>query len=82
MRPFRTKTKEELIEALSELPDGALVVFASDYGDHCHTQQVHALRGDVEEQTIRETAYSDSGWGILEEDEEWNGLLPKVWVLS
>lgn len=64
MREFRTATKEELIEALNDLPDGALVAFASDYGDYTHTQQVHTITPEITEKVISETAYSYSGWAL------------------
>ena len=73
-RQFHTTTKEELIAALEDLPKGARVAFASDYGDHVHTQQVHRLRGDIEEQDIYESAYSDSGFAVAndEDDEDFD----------
>jgi hypothetical protein len=79
MRHFRTATREQLIEALEDLPEGALVTFASDYGDHCHTQQAHRLHGEVEEKTLQESAYSDSGWAI---EDSGDAQGEKVWVLS
>lgn len=82
MSAFRTITKEELIEALEDLPDGAQVAFSSDYGDHCHTQQAHELRGNVEQVTLRESAYSDSGWAVKDDEEDWDGPKQEVWVLS
>ena len=32
-------TVAELIEALQDMPEDAIVVFGSDYGDICHTEQ-------------------------------------------
>lgn len=64
MTTIRTATKEELIEALQDLPDGALVAFSSDYGDICHTQQIHTLRGSVECVAVEESAYSASGFAV------------------
>lgn len=71
MKTFSTITKAELVEALEELNDNDLVAFASDYGDHGHTQQVHRIRGNVEEAVLMESAYSDSGWAVANE-EEWD----------
>jgi len=67
---FDTITKEELIEALEDLPDGARVAFASDYGDRCNTQQLHSIEGQIEEKPIHQTAYSDSGYAVDEEETE------------
>jgi hypothetical protein len=68
---LHTISKQELIEALSELPEDARLAFASDYGDRTHTQQVHPIKGDVEERQITESAYSDSGFALADEDEEF-----------
>jgi hypothetical protein len=70
MQQFRTITKAELIEALEDLNDDDQIAFASDYGDITHTQQVHGIRGRIEEATLCESAYSDSGWAIRDEDDE------------
>ena len=35
----RGMTVAQLIEALQDMPDDAVVVFGSDYGDICHTEQ-------------------------------------------
>jgi len=85
MRRFETITKAELISALSNLADDDRIAFASDYGDRCHTQQVHALRGELQDAVIKESAYSDSGFAIEDaEDAEEHGVEAdqKVWVLS
>lgn len=66
--PTGTITARELIEVLEGLEPDALVAFASDYGDYCHTMQVHGIEGDVEEHLIEESAYSKSGWALNEED--------------
>lgn len=65
----------ELIEALEWEDPEALVVFASDYGDVGHTQQVHSIIGDIEEVKLEKSAYSRSGWAIRREraDEEDDG---------
>src|SRR4051812_3209599 len=67
-RGLRTINIRELIDALDDaLADNgpeALVVFASDYGDIGHTQQVHPIDGVVEEAELEESAYSRSGWAI------------------
>jgi hypothetical protein len=67
---FKSITVAELKELLEGQEDDALVTFASDYGDHCHTQQVHRLRGEIDEVVIRETAYSDSRYAVNERADE------------
>lgn len=69
-RQFKSVTVAELIEVLQEQDQEALVTFASDYGDHCHTEQVHALEGDIQEVGLRESAYSDSGWAVVGEESD------------
>lgn len=62
-------TVAQLIEELQQYPEEALVVFATDYGDHCHTKQA-LLVGNVEHTTsscIYDSAYSNSGLAIREE---------------
>lgn len=71
----RALTVAQLIEELQQYPEEALVVFASDYGDHCHTTQ--ALLVTSVEQTystcIYDTAYSDSGLAIREDSDSEDG---------
>lgn len=67
---FKTITKSALIEALEDIvDDDALIAFASDYGDHCHTQQLHRIKGNIEEVPVKESAYSDSGFAVADDDE-------------
>lgn len=84
MRTLRSCTKADLIAALDELDDDDMVVFASDYGDRTHTQQIHTLEGEVTQVRYRESAYSGSGFAVKDEhDEDDDGNdLPEVWVLS
>lgn len=63
---FGSITKEALIAALEDLPDGAMVAFSSNYGDIHSTKQVHSIRGDIEPERLEESAYSDSGWAIAD----------------
>lgn len=67
---LRTITVRELIERLEgESPD-AKVIFSTDYGDYIRTQQALPLRGELDTVTIRETAYSRSGFAVVEPDED------------
>jgi len=65
---FKTITKAALLEALEDLDDNDSIAVASDYGDRCHTQQLHRLKGNIEEVKVRESAYSDSGFAVADED--------------
>ncbi len=67
---MRTVTAAQLIEELQDIPPDAQVAFSSDYGDYVHTQQVHFLRGNVEETPISKTAYSCSGYAVANEGED------------
>lgn len=72
-----------MIELLQDIPADAQVAFASDYGDHCHTEQVHTLRGEVEERALYESAYSDSGFAVIkDEDDKRTETAPKIFILS
>jgi len=86
MPRFNSTTVGELREMLEGLDEDKLITFASDYGDYSRTQQVHVIRGDVEELPIRESAYSVSGWALGyddedEEDEEAMNNAPMVYVI-
>jgi hypothetical protein len=67
---MKSITVAELIRLLNTYDENTQVIFASDYGDHCHTQQVHFIDGDLKEVAIGESAYSDSGFRVVDEDEE------------
>jgi hypothetical protein len=64
-------TVEELRDALRDMPDGARVVFACDYGDICHTQQALLIRSAAQlypdTDRILASAYSNSGIAIEED---------------
>ena len=69
-------TVRDLIDELSQLNPEAVVVFACDYGDICHTQQALPISSaeelDPDEHRIESSAYSQSGLAVerLEEDED------------
>jgi len=46
------------------------VVFSCDYGDYSHTMQAIGIEGDVQEEPVRESAYSHSGWAVPNRDRE------------
>jgi hypothetical protein len=64
----RGMTVAELIEALEDMPEDAVVVFGSDYGDICHTEQALVVRKvdelDDETERLEASAYSNSGIAI------------------
>lgn len=72
-----TCTLDELIAALQEAREDhggdKKVVFASNYGDRCRTQQAHGLRGRVEETALVESGYSDSGYAVADDDSDMDG---------
>ena len=64
----RGMTVTQLIEALQDMPEAAIVVFGSDYGDICHTEQALVV-SKVEElddatERLEASAYSHSGIAI------------------
>jgi hypothetical protein len=64
----RGLTVAQLIEALDDMPEDVVVVFGSDYGDICHTEQALVVRRveelDVETERLEASAYSHSGIAI------------------
>ena len=70
----RGLTVAELIEALQDMPDDAIVVFGSDYGDICHTEQALVVSQveELDEATERldVSAYSHSGIAIEKRDDD------------
>lgn len=69
-KQLRSITVRQLISALQDEDPDAVVVFASDYGDHGHTEQAHAIDGQIEPATLVESAYSHSGWAVPDEDSD------------
>ena len=67
---LRTITVAELIELLQDQDPDARVIFSANYGDYHRTEQALPLRGECEEVSISETAYSNSGFAIADPDED------------
>lgn len=74
---LHTITLKELEQALAQArrdygdeAGDMLVCFTSSYGDRGRTEQAHSLRGVVDEVTLRESAYSDSGYAVADEDDD------------
>lgn len=69
----RASTVAELIEELQMLDPESKIIFTSDYGDRCKTQQAFADYTvdelDPESETLAETGYSGSGVCVQENDE-------------
>jgi phosphopantothenoylcysteine synthetase/decarboxylase len=63
-------TVRDLIDELSTHDPEAIVVFACDYGDICHTQQAlpvsSAAELDTDEERVVGSAYSHSGLAVEE----------------
>lgn len=74
---FKSCSLDELIRTLKDARDEhggeTIVCFASNYGDHSRTQQVHSLNGDIDEYPIKESGYSDSRYAIDESDDPEGG---------
>lgn len=77
-RRLRTITAGEMLDLLENLvreagPD-VEVVFSADYGDMGQTEQAIGIAGEYAKVSLAESAYSDSGWEVLdtleEEDDE------------
>jgi hypothetical protein len=64
----RGMTVAQLIEALQDMPEDAVVVFDSDYGDICHTEQALLVSRveelDNETERLETSAYSHSGIAV------------------
>ena len=64
----RGMTVAQLIDALEDMPVDAIVVFGSDYGDICHTEQALVVNRveelDNETERLETSAYSHSGIAI------------------
>jgi hypothetical protein len=63
--------KERIAELESQYGEDVLelpVYSSSDYGDHCHTQQITRLN-EVQVHIPEETAYSKSGMAVTDETE-------------
>ena len=69
MKTLRTMTVGEVRDLLADYDDSMKVVFAADYGDHSHTMQALAV-GSADLGHVTETAYSNSGFAVLDEDSD------------
>lgn len=67
---FQTLSVAELRELLEDRAEDELVIFTTDFGDHCHTAQALPLKGELEEVAIAESAYSNSGYMLSDDDED------------
>lgn len=73
---MRTLTVAELLELLEGQDPEASVIFSTCYGDYHRTQQALPITGrDIRTVTICESGYSNSGFAIVEdEDEGYDGV--------
>ena len=67
---IRTTTVAQLKDLLDDYDDNDLVAFSSDYGDHCHTEQIHIIEGQADYQQVARSGYSASGWAVAEDDHD------------
>lgn len=81
---FKSITISELIDLLREYQtdEEAIVTFVANYGDRGATQQVHALYGEITERSIKESAYSDSGYALVKNEEDEREDQQRVIVIS
>ncbi len=82
---LRTITVGELKELLSHYEDDQLVITSHDYGDHCHTEAVGLLNGEIQEVSLYKTAYSESGLGVASDeriDREWGTDFDNVLLMK
>lgn len=67
---LKTITVRELIDLLEDYDDDTPVIFSSNYGDRGRTEQAHRLTGDADLVTLRKSGYSESGYAVVENDED------------
>jgi hypothetical protein len=67
-RKLDTLTVGELLELLEGEDRDKKVIFTTDYGDYHHTPQALPIRGEVDEATVGESAYSNSGFQLVDVD--------------
>lgn len=79
---LKTITVGELIALLQDENPDAQVAFATDYGDHCHTKQVHSIRGEINPESLYESAYSVSGLAVEKEPEDADPNAEVVLIIS
>jgi len=65
-------TAQELREELAECDPNAIVVFACDYGDICHTKQALPISRveELDENALYESAYSNSGVAVVDDEDD------------
>jgi hypothetical protein len=69
-RTLRTITVRELRDLLDGEDENALVIFTTDYGDYHHTPQALPIKGEIEEGTVSESAYSNSGFQLHTDEDD------------
>jgi len=82
MREFKSINLSLLLSELQgSISEDVIMIASCNYGDHCSTQQVIPLTG-VEIGYVRESAYSNSGFKIIENDDERQPDDQKVIILN
>lgn len=73
MRKFSSMTWADFKQAVADadFPDDLQVAFTANYGDYGKgTMQALRIDGDFTVREIEETGYSNSGFGLVDEDSE------------
>jgi hypothetical protein len=67
-------TVGELRDLLEGMDEETPVVFATDYGDICHTKQILPLKAGerIDSHCVCESGYSNSGIALVKSDERWD----------
>jgi hypothetical protein len=79
---FTTITVSELIDLLQEQLPTDKVAFSTPSLGAPYTQQVHSLKGEFEEVSIYKTAYSRSGFAVVEDESVPERDSSKILILS
>lgn len=67
---MRSITVRELKALLEDQDEDREVIFSTDYGDYHRTPQALPMAGEIEEVAIVKSAYSNSGFAVLSEDDD------------
>ena len=82
MKRIDTITAGELIDMLATVDPETPVAFACNYGDRCQTRQVINIRGNIEDEPIYESAYSETGWAVRKPYDDEREDDPRLVIIS
>lgn len=66
---LKTITVRDLMARLEGEDPDMPVIFTADYGDYHHTAQALPIRGELDQATISESGYSNSGYAVDGDDD-------------